>query len=154
MIMLCSRLHCIKFVKFKPMFFDICWSSTSAPTCTRYFFFSSLQVSSLELSDTQSLCASNTSPPRNRCTFLCEVPHPSTLQFPYHVSIGDLCARVLHECLQRTAVDWGRNNVNAFKYFHRKNGSGQDQAFSVVYGLGLGLGHSQVKVVTGVPHSL
>ena len=31
---------------------------------------SSLLLSSLESSDTQSLCASNTSPPRNRCTYL------------------------------------------------------------------------------------
>ena len=42
------------------------------------FFFSSLILSSLELSDTQSLWDLNTSPPRNRCTFLCN-PQPCTL---------------------------------------------------------------------------
>ena len=36
---------------------------------TQVFFFSSLLLSSLEMSDTQSL-ALNTSPSRNRCTFL------------------------------------------------------------------------------------
>jgi len=35
---------------------------------------SSFLLSSLELNDTKSLCALNTSPPRNRCTFLRVIP--------------------------------------------------------------------------------
>jgi len=47
----------------------------NTPLCTQIneassFSSSSLFLSSLEMSDTQSLCALNTSPPRNRCTFL------------------------------------------------------------------------------------
>ena len=41
------------------------WDSV-LPSFEIVFFSSSLLLSSLELSDTQSLCASHTSPPRNR----------------------------------------------------------------------------------------
>jgi len=50
-----------------------CTTRTCVSMC--WWFSSSLLLSRLELSHTQSLWALNTSPPRNRCTFLWCVGH-------------------------------------------------------------------------------
>jgi len=75
----------------------------------RVVYSSSLLLSSLELSDTQSLCALNTSPPRNRCTFRGTwLSDMYSKMSPRRLSAASFaprtCQRALHENQAQRAV--------------------------------------------------